>query len=849
MTGQAKLVIGPAALFPRVDTWSRAGLLAGFAWVDAETVADGLSLEQWQTVDARRVEPGRGGQQQRLMDYLAHLESTSSVVALWLRSPESDAAAGLASIEEFLQRVFPSITSRVRIDVINPAFVGQGFVPHAVQGWDQYLIATQDHPEVDQPDSGWTLVKDAVALHTAAALAGVLGGTAEIAASEARSRPRFVHVFSRHVGGGRRARLAAARYLDEQLPTFDAADIDPQHFGRPLKPSQVVDDCVAWLESASDGALRYTTPPPVICGQELAAEVPVPLNGWGLALTQLVSQEPIEALARKQADLAEQDDWQTQDLAKAAAKEGARPSAEVWRTVFRLITSVVDGGAPPPGFQRPNWVDRELVLQPELVDPDPAYQACNYPRELLEAYPPFQTCPPLPIGESAVADVTERLKAGPAPFEIDAEQRRNAKAIGDINTRDESIRDRQATQLRELWQKSREECKSEPAAPPLRLVDRVFRDVLRDSLLARQDGDRWRELAITPWTPDISRARRRAIALVLAGLAVIAGWTALFSILGDQINALSIQLVGSPLPGALGYALGWFIGVPLVLFGVGGLADAVRDQLLAAENSSRIRRCLTDRALTAYAEAGRLDHVARIFGLWWTIFRQLHQRSINEPLVEPPADPEVPASLQTAEPAIHVNFEPLLFAKASTEIGWRSAMIASLTSACLAHYTDSDYQDAVTELCADLGLPEGVLHRLARDLVTGAIWDEWRQTEIDRVSERILDGLVTPANRVDTPSGQTVATFLGEVLRPTSIVPGIHQLPQHVFGTPVSTRLFATEPAGASTTPPCLPLEQTPINGAAAVHVAFADVPTTSPRRALSNENDEETFSDDDLLL
>ena len=99
MTGQAKLVIGPAALFPRVDTWSRAGLLAGFAWVDAETVADGLSLEQWQTVDARRVEPGRGGQQQRLMDYLAHLESTSSVVALWLRSPESDAAAGLAAID------------------------------------------------------------------------------------------------------------------------------------------------------------------------------------------------------------------------------------------------------------------------------------------------------------------------------------------------------------------------------------------------------------------------------------------------------------------------------------------------------------------------------------------------------------------------------------------------------------------------------------------------------------------------------------------------------------------------------------------------------------------------------
>ncbi len=849
MTNQAKLVIGPAALYPRVDAWSRAGLLAGFAWLDAEAVSEGPSPEQWQTVDARRLEPGLGGERQRLMDYLAHLESTKSVVALWLRSPDSDTLAGLASVEDFLQRVFPSITSRVRIDVINPDRVGQMFVPDTVQGWDQYVIATQDHPEVDQPDSGWTLAKDAVAVHTAAALAGVLGGTAEIAASDANSGPRFVHVFSRHVGGGRRARLAATRYVDEQLPTFDAADIAPQHFGRPLKPSQMVVDCVTWLETASDGALRYARPPSVNCGKELASEVPVPLNGWQLALTQLVSPEPIEALTRKQTDLAEQAEWQAQDLAEAAAKEGARPSAEVWRTVFRLVTGVVDGGAPPSGFQRPTWVGRELVLQPELVDPDPSYQACDYPRELLETYPPFQTRPPLPIGESAATEVTERLQTSPTLFEMDADLSRDAKLVDAVNTQDESIRDRQASQLSELWHKARGESETNPVSLPQRIVDRVFRDVLRDSLLARLDGERWHELAGTPWAPDIGRARRQAVTLVLAGLVVIAGWTGLFAVFGDQIIGWSTQLVGRPLPDALGYAFGWFIGVPLALWGVGGLAGAIRHQLLAAENCSRIRRCLTDRALIAYAEAGRLDHVTRIFGLWWTVFSQLHRSTINEPPVETPEAPGVPASLQIAEPAIHVNFEPLMLAKASTEIGWRSATLTSLTSACLALYTDTDYEDAVTELCTDLGLPEGALHRLARDLVTGAIWNEWRDAEITRVSARILDGLVTPANRVDTPRGQTVATFLGEVLRPSSIIPGIHQLPRHQFEMPVQTCLFATKPANSLATLTYSTLERAPVNGAAAVHVVSADVPVVSPRRALSDDTGDEAFNDDDALL
>lgn len=848
MTGQAKLVIGPAALFPRVDAWARAGLLAGFAWLDAEIVKNGLSPEQWQTVKARRLDPGVGGSEQRLMDYLAHLESTNSVVALWLRSPESEGADGLASVEDFLQRVFPSVASRVRIDLINPDGVGQRAVPDAVQGWDQYLIATQDHPEVDQPDSGWTLTKEAVAVHTLAALAGVLGGTAEINPVDASNRPRFIHVFSRHVGGGRRARLAATNYLDEQLPTFDASDIAPQHFARPLKPNEMLDDCVTWLEATHDGALRYSAPKPVLISEELAAEVAVRLRGWGLALNQLASREPIAALTRKQAELAEQAEWHAQDLAQESAKEGSRPSQDVWRTAFRLVTSVVDGGTPPSGFHRPTWVDRQLVLQPNLVDPDPTYKVRDYPRELLEVHPPFQTSPPLPIADSAVKEVTERLETGPAPFETDADAPGKVQAVGGINTQDATIRARQAAELSQLWHRERGEDEAKPATPPERLVDRLFRDVLRDGLLARLDGDRWRELAVSPWAPDIRRARRWAIVLVVAGLAAIGVWTGLWSVFRDQINAVVTQAVGAPLPNALGYAAGWFVGVPLALLGVGLLAGAIRDQLLAAENESRIRRLLTDRALTAYAEAGRLDHVARIFGLWWTIYHALHRRSPDEPPAEPPSPPDVPASLQVAEPVIHVNFEPLMFAKAATAPGWRAAMVASLTASCLALYTDTHYQDPVTELCADLGLREGVLHRLARDLVTGAIWRDWRKAEIDRVSARILDGLVSPANRVNT-TDQTVTTFLGEVLRPTSVIPGVHQLPQHVYEVPVRTRLFATEPARTSAPIPCARLERTPINGAAAVHVAFADVPASSPRRAMREDATGEVPIDDDTLL
>lgn len=847
MTGQAKLVVGPAALFQLVDAWARAGLLAGFVWLDAESVGDGLSQEQWQTVQASRLDPGVGGTEQRLMEYLSHLEGTSSVVALWLRSSSPESTTGLASVESFLQRVFPTVASRVRIDLINPDAVGRCDVPDAVQGWEQYMIATQDHPETDQPDSGWTLTRDAVAVHTMAALVGVLGGTTDVDALGAQNRPRFIHVFSRHVSGGHRARLAATRYHDEQLPTFDAADVAPEHFARPLKPHELLDDCVTWLESAHEGALRYAAPEQVAAQSELAAEVEVPLRGWGLALRQLVSRAPIAPLTRKQADLAEQAAWHDRDLELEAAKEGTRPSPDVWRTAFRLVTSIIDGGPPPPEFKRPAWVKRELVLSPSLVDPDPAYQQRHYPEELLEAHPPLQTNPPLPIADSAVAGAVEKLQDGPSPFSTDPVSPITATTVGDVNERDADVRKRQAADLGELWKRSRGDDEQEPASQPERLLDRVFRDVIRDSLLARLDGDRWRELAVSPWTPDLSRARRKAFALVLTGLIVIAVWTGLWPVFRDPVNAVASQVAGSPLPDAVGYALGWIVGVPLALVGVGLLARAIRNELLAAENESRIRRLLADRALTAYAQASRLDHVARIFGLWWAIFHDLHRPSPAEPPGEPAGLPDVPASLQTAEPTVHVNFEPLMLAKAATEPGWRSATITSLTAACLALYTDVPYGDALTELSEDLGLPEGVLHRLARDLVTGAIWAKWREAEITRVAARILDGLVSPATSVNN-DGQTVSAFLGEVLRPCSITPGIHQLPGHLLEVPVRTHLFATEAARGAVEGACGTLVRTPVNGAAAVHMAFADVPLSRPPCGNPQTPPAEDSSDDDLL-
>lgn len=887
MTQQAKLVIGPEALAPLVSEWSQVGLLGEFAWLDAEAVGTGLSSAAWQTVEARIMTPGVGCVPQRLMEYLSMREGVSSVLALWLRPPEEALAPGLQDAEAFLQRVFPRVMARVRIDLINPCELGQADIPEPVQGWEQFVIATQDNPELSQPDSGWSLTKDAAAVHTLAALAGVLGGVTVVEPLGSANKPRFVHVFSRHVTGGRNARIEATHYQDDKLPRFDASDIVPQRYGRPLKPTEMVDDCITWLESAHSGGLSYAEPQPSLIN-EIPPAPRLPYAAWGEAVRQMFMGEPSPALARAAAVIAKEAAGLTTELETAAKKEGDRPHADVWKAAFQLVTGIVDGGTVPSGYTRPVWTDQELVLSPADVDPNPGYELSDYPMALIEEYPQFQVGPPVQIADSAVSEAVERLDGGSSPFAWRSEEdgtatseakdsRRKrvsdnkaiptsfiegpppgtpprdplgAAAAASVNRSDQVARQRQAEGLAARWRAAlpadsetsgEEGDKSQHAVdpgPPTSLIDRLFRDLVRDSLKARADGARWHELALRLWKPALGMARRWAWTLASLGTAIIGAWSWVWNYYDfpDPVTWLNDPI---------GYALGWFVGLPLILGGVGFLASAIRHQYATAHYQRALRRLLGERALTAYAEAGRLDHAVRIFGQWWSIYRELHRGAPADPPEELPPVPALPASLQTGDPSVHINFQALKLAKAATEIGWRSAMVRSLNATCMSRYDDQVFEDPLGALMADRGLVEGALFRLARDLASGAIWTDWRRAEIERVTGRILDGLVAPATRIDSQSGQTVSEFLAEVLAAPGITPGIHQGVPHQ----AAVEFFLGVTPNASQAARGLQTQHltgTWLTGASAVHVAWADVPTRPDPRE-DEEPHPESDPDDPL--
>lgn len=851
MTGQqAKIIVGPGSLFELAESWSLAGLLGDFAWLDSEFLSGGIPNSEWQTITARVLELGRGSSEQRLMEYLSRLEGITSVLVLWIRAPEEEVAEGFGSVEWLMTRAFPHVTSRVRIDLINPTEMGELGVPTSRQGWEQFVIATQDHPEVDQADSGWLPVKDAVAIHTVGALAGILSGATMIVHSSPDRPPRFVHAFSRHVGGGQRAHVAATSYFDDQLPNFDATDISPQSFAHPLKSEEMVDGCISWVQTAHGGVLSYETPVSDSAHEKLLTRLNLRLAGWVVAFRQLVSSQPVDVVKQKQNQLESLIADHEEQLEQISSQEGSRPASTVWNSLLRLITSMVDGGSPPVGFSRSEWVDQQLVLSPSMVDPEPEYRLHQYPEDFCEQFPQFQSNPPLAIADSAIAEVGSLLQNAPEPLISVSKGVSFSKAVRTTNDSDASLRDQQKKELAEDWQLLMEEAERQSLTPPVRLVDRLYLGFLRDSLYSRLNGKRWQELATAPWTVRTGGARARAAFLVSLGFVVSSLGLSLWPRFRDQINEASLGLFGSSVPEALGWAFGPLVGLGLAAWGIGVLAAALRKQLLDIENQMRIRQLLFDRSYYAYENAGRLDHVVRIFGLWWTIFQQLHRGPGDPSVGEQSGLPIIPASLQFAEPAIHVNFEPLMIAKSGTEIGWRSRSIESLATTSLSNYKDVDYHDSIEALCSDLGTSEGALHRLARDLITGAIWEEWRGKEINRLSTRILDGLVSPENKVMPDSNQTVRDFLGEVQRDAQIIPGIHQIPETAREISVETIMFSTDGSFyGDVSGPSL-ISRGPVNGAAAVLIVLAEVPPRSPDKLGSSSSDsDQFFSDGDFVL
>lgn len=838
MTRQAKLVIAPESLRPLAAGWSEYGLTGEVAWLDSEGIGVGLTLSQWQTAQAWVLRPGYPPLKRRLMEYLSALEGVRSTLVVWLRSP-ADIAAGLASVEDFIQFALPSNLQRVRMDLINPDELGEAKLPPAVQGWRQYVIATQDNPEPGSPDAGWEPTRAAVAIHSLFALAGALGGDSVVSGDTAE-RPQFVLAFSRHLSGGREARATALRYLDEELPTSDASDVARQRFIQPLQPELEVDRALEWLRGVGNGALRYTPPLPIDPRRGLTPAVEVRYEGWLLAFQQLLRtalprglDAQLGALARQREDIATR-------LLNAQSEEGERPSREVWQSVFRLITCIVDGGAEPVGFRRQMRTQRELVLPAGTVDPEPSFEPASYSNEATLALPQLQSLPPWPIAQDALHGAASTLAESSPPLADQSNPGSIGQLVRIINSQDSDIRTQQANGLAGL--QLIEGDQDPPVTPkPERLVDRLYRDVLQDCIRAQKDSVRWHELALSDWRMSLKPGRLTAWLLILAGVAVGGAGSWAWSQFGHDWNVQLAMSGYEPIPVAIGYAVPITLALLLMATGLAGLAARIRRLFLDARHQLELRELLAERAEFAYREHARLDHAARIMGHWWTIFRRLYRTLDSEPVPQPPSPPEVPASMQLGAPTVHANYAPTMVAKAAaTSPGWRARLVFELAKLSLSKYHDVAYGEPDPELFDDSGMPEGALDRVARDLGEGSVWPEWHEREVGLIAGRLRDLMLHSEMAVDRPAGQTVAEFLGEALQAAEVLPGIHQWPVGQPEPKIEARFATTENAqhfpGEQ---PRQRIKEAWTTGAVAVQLAFAPLPAAKTDRSTTSGRSE----------
>lgn len=848
---EAKVIIAPGRLRPATERWSKYGLLAEFAWLDSERVAGGPTPQQWQSIQAQVMVPGDGAVTKSLLEYLGGVGRVTSTMLLWLRSATDDVTAGQLSAESFLQTTLPGDMRRSLLDVIEPHDLGVEELPQPLQGWNQFVIAAQDHRDLDGIDMGWTQRREAVAVHTIAALGRVLGARVPVPRQGADGSAQFVHAFSRVVTGGHDVRRQSHWYLDQELPRFDATSVQPADFGTPLHPDQMVEQALTWTRDAEDGGLRYTRPPPISVHQAKQKETSWSVEFWSAALDLLGLSSADSAVAERREVI----DRIRQDIADRLEikrkEEGEKPPALAWELVFRMATSIIDGGPVPRGYERPVSLKQQLVLAPEHVEPDRGYQTHQYPTSLFETMPELRWGgPPIPIAESAVSQLADVLQEAPPPIAAATPDTPDVPRLGHfrkvIDAMDMSMRQEQADQLRStrLRDKASED-EGVESGPPRRLLDLLYREIVRDCLHAWRDGERWRQLAAADWGQTGSRKLwSRLTALV--GLAVAVGACAFWNRQHVDINVQLVQAGNSAVPVGVGYGVAILAGAAIMLAALVRHAITRRRRVVDTALEIDLRQRLGHLAEMAYDSHSRLEHAMRIFGLWWVILRNTYRQDQAKTDDTDPDLPETPRSLAVAEPEIHINYANLLQAAGSTDIGWRSETVIDLAATSLSKYLDDETHVIATQamarqqrsvgreklaavLFADMGTAEGPLFRVARDLETNAVRDEWRRRETARIAAGLkasltdLDQVVVPVDHSAlTPAiadSRTLEAFLKEVMGDAQIQPGTGQV-EGGTDLSVTSSTYATTPIGN--------LVATDALVAASVHLALAPVPTSS---------------------
>jgi len=806
--------------------WAAAGLIGHALWLDADGLA--LDFEDPTRVTARLLRSTHEPADRSLAAEFADTRDLTEVRVVWVRdSTREEHAPAMGRLKDWVRRIVPQAgCSTLFFDLVVPADAEDAVVPEAPHEWQQFRVTPEDRPAPGLADAGFPSGERrvAVAMHAAAALAGLLGGDVDQMDGLGQADQHSIwnmHAFSRLVGGGDRIAGSAAEFRDRVLPTWSAAQLEDERFvaATAAQAEELVESVADWWCGQADGALGYRRPPSyqltppetLTLGQHLRNAAAF----TRFALRSLFRFTPADARAWTTNHLLDTDDqgyriehetrieesdlpdWAAQDAALRAriresldraedeAGTDTVPPERVWSSLATAACGVVDGGTLPEGCPTPLTRGQIQVVPPDCV------AGPNRRVVAVTALPPGGRCAADLLGDDVASAAVDGARASlfdaDAPLAITANKvsRTAMRLCTDLARADREERERQAGECTVVADvPGPVEGEASPTAeagslakPPL--LDRIRASVLADRLAARLDAERWTgmatspfgtatgRLAITGWNGDAPseamRDQERGFRRRLGATAgVVLALLAVWTWFREPIVGFLASTLGVTVAAGVGFAVIAAIG----LLGVGWTATKLfRAYTAFLERGRRLleaRRGLEVNAQEAWTSYSRLTNVDAILARWCRVIAGvLPVRESPGPPVGLPF-PVVPAALRFGEPELPEEELTRAMAAQGAAPGWRLKELRTLVRVA------TSVKD-MEELVGDKGLVSGALDRLVKELDAGAPQAESRRQYLGALAQRVrpvLAGRPVSVPRISNPTArETVGSdgFMAEV--------------------------------------------------------------------------------------
>lgn len=773
----AVIVVGTAEVLDAAVEWAEAGLVADSFWLQAVD-ASRIDPDAPNALQARRLAPRAVGEPVRLAESLHDLGSLDEIRVAWIRPPDEALSGSLKDLEYLLRDLVPP--DRVHwLDIIVPTVRTDATVIPLPGQWVQLRILAEDRSAPDVSDAGWDLDLD-VPLHAALLSLGILAGTQQRLPWGTQSAARHYEMrgFSRVVLGAADVEHYADRFIGQEVPAASAGTVGfyPTEYLE-LRGADVnshISSALAFLRAQEEATLAYQDPEPsglqppadisfwqhvrlffrflsfgllLLVGKRLepvriasstydfldsgyAIGSPARLPDWGARIPDFDALD---------ADAAEQARSHLGDLTRELAHEPPRPSAEIWRDIAEMATSVNDGGRGPDGWSPSKIHERIPVLTAPDVQPTAKAEVTSEIPELEKTRNPA-------VAKAAIAVASlPRNTPLAAPEERSVVVSTAHALVDEGNTRDRRRLDEQLGEL------------SGPAAPPTRsLLDRLAAEVAGATLRSRLDAERWTGFASGPapddpldWSGATGKFRKRTMIGTIVSLVLAVAWAAAVVALGEELPTWLGTWVGFVVVGVV------FVG--FLLWSIYAFFQTYNAFLERGRRRLEVRRHWLERARTAITQNARLSTLGPPLDRWLDLLSSLYPVDHD---VIPPVDrsmpPEAPKGTAVALPVFEDREITEWLRDEAATVGWRSRALAQTVAEGLR----LSQTDAMKVLLEDDGLDGGALHTLCeqRDELWRRYAEELREeaaidvaAQFVQVPDRPLR-VLAPSFRRDRPS-------------------------------------------------------------------------------------------------